>query len=1090
MVGRAGPSAALDGVDGPPYSVIVANRPTFVTLPNLLILNQIVFPFREPAGCSSLLLRWGTDTVMSLVPRVRTPRADRAPIPRSVRLSACAAALSLRRVAKSRLAVGVFVVCFANPAVGGEPAVDFLKRLRAAGYFDTAITYLERLDRYPGVDPQLLRAVELEKAQTYIDAAVASRNKQQRDGYFEQAESSLQSFLSGGSHPRAPEARLRLGTIQMARAERLMAGQPDAAERAQARGSYLAAAETFDTIVDNLRDRLQSMRGQRVDAAKDPEKAALRDRYRNDFLQAKINAGNARRLAAATFEQPAEDGKKLLEEALTRFDDLTDKYGDYLPGAMAMMYRGKAQQMLGRDGEAIDSYLRTLEQPDADLLREAKFEAASGVVELWLDDSPPKYDAAIERGQPLLDDVRPDEKRSQAAQKLKLSLAKAYLARAADEANNKPAVVKRARASGRRLLNEANRIPGDHQAETKRLLAELGIEAEAPQLEIIEDPQNLDEALTAARELVRSVETLTQSLEVLEQQGEVGDVAQQRSDIEAEIRQAREKASMILRRGLATVHSGSDRELLTQARQLLAYVLYRQQRYREAAVAGGFLARTAPGTDPGLQGGLLALNSLQLLISQSGDGVGRDLASHLERLGRFLSDSWPDNPKVAAAQGAMIRLALGNDRWKKAAEMITEMPDSPEKASFQRLMGQLTWNRSVQARGEGEDAKADRLLDEAIADLQAGLEGVPGKLVAAETMQAALILAKAHLRENNSEPALRALDHPVYGPTELVSKLDAPSPSFESDLYSTELRAVVAQMTDPENDGSELLGRADRAMQKLRESVSGEDAESKLLGILVRLASDIRKQIDSAPPARKDKLLDAFRVFVDRIAESTDDPTTLRWVASTLLKMGESSMASGERKASGRAARLIESAVKSFEELIAHSSDPSLAVRYQLGRAHRLLGSYKSAIDELETILVDKPMMLDAQVEAATAYERWAAELPPRYKDKAYEAALVGARPNDQGKNTVWGWGKISQLTSRNPKYREMFFEARYHLAVCRFLMGKALDNEEVMEKAITDITKVHALYPDLGGGKQKAKFDALLKQVQRTLGKPAAGLP
>ena len=46
----------------------------------------------------------------------------------------------------------------------GEPAADFLKRLRAAGYYDTAIDYLGRLDQYPGVESTILDAIPLEKA--------------------------------------------------------------------------------------------------------------------------------------------------------------------------------------------------------------------------------------------------------------------------------------------------------------------------------------------------------------------------------------------------------------------------------------------------------------------------------------------------------------------------------------------------------------------------------------------------------------------------------------------------------------------------------------------------------------------------------------------------------------------------------------------------------------------------------------------------------------------------------------------------------------------------------------------------------------
>ena len=95
------------------------------------------------------------------------------------------------------------------------------------------------------------------------------------------------------------------------------------------------------------------------------------------------------------------------------------------------------------------------------------------------------------------------------------------------------------------------------------------------------------------------------------------------------------------------------------------------------------------------------------------------------------------------------------------------------------------------------------------------------------------------------------------------------------------------------------------------------------------------------------------------------------------------------------------------------------------------------------------------------------------------------------GQNVVWGWGKISQLTSsRSQAPRDAFFNARYHVALCRFLWGKAANDPSVINKSATDITRVHALYPGLGGPEQKAKFDQLLKSIQQELGDKPVGLP
>ncbi len=194
-------------------------------------------------------------------------------------------------------------------AEAAEPAEEFLKRLRAAKYFDTAIDYLDRLDQYPGIGPDLTNAIALEKAQTYIDAAGSSRSGDARDEFLRQAEQQLSDFLKQSSHPRVPEARLQLGKLQMVRAMQLLSGDPNDTKRAEARESFLAAAATFDMIVDQLRTTLKEMQGARIDADKDPEQAALRDQYRGDFLQALASAGEARHLAARTFKDPGHRGQ-------------------------------------------------------------------------------------------------------------------------------------------------------------------------------------------------------------------------------------------------------------------------------------------------------------------------------------------------------------------------------------------------------------------------------------------------------------------------------------------------------------------------------------------------------------------------------------------------------------------------------------------------------------------------------------------------------------------------------------------------------------------------------------------------------------
>ncbi|KAA5543251.1 hypothetical protein FYK55_13320 [Roseiconus nitratireducens] len=986
------------------------------------------------------------------------------------------------------LALAVSSACL-TPALRaeGEPAEAFIKQLRNAGYFDTAIAYLERADQLPGVDPSFVAAIPLEKAQTYIDMALRSRNAEARDEAFANAEAALQQFLTDGDHPRASEARLQLGKLQMIRAAQLLAGEPDPAKQKQAKQSYLAASKTFDGIVGDLRQKLEQMRGQKIDPATDPQAAALRDQYRFEFLQSQLNAAEAITLAAKTDEDPAKNAKSQLQDAAKRFTELNEKYASYVPGALALMHLGQVNELQGNDQAAMDRYLEMLDQPDAAPLRDAKFLAASGLIRLYLKSDPPKYSNAIDRVGGWVREIRPNEESTPSVQEFRMELAKAYLAKAADDSLKK-GEIGRAKSEGRQLLLAASKVPGPHVEQAQQMLADLGIEQDTETLPTAEPPKSFDDAMEKAREVLQVTSDLEKALEILAKRDESNsDLQQQKDDIEQQIRESRSIGIQTLRAGLAMINSDTDNESVNQARQILTYFLYQDQKHRDAAVVGSFLARNAPGSDVGLKGGLMALTSLQMLLSEVPEEENGGLISQLESLGDYLSKTWPNDPQAAAAKGIQIRLMLQKDDFQGAKELIDQMAAGNERAMFRRLLGQLLWNQSIMTRSQKNDpTTADRLVGEAKASLQAGLDGIEGNLVETEGMQAAAVLAKVHLLLGESSEALKVLDHPKYGPLNLLGKIDAPSENFAGDVYSTELKALVGQMLNSQDPGT-YLDRMTKTMETLRESFDGPESQTRLTQTYMRLASDLREQLDSASPAKRGKLIEAFREMLKRISDSTSDQATLRWVGQTLMSMGESLMEPGQNKATGQAADLISQAAETFKSL---DNTDDVTTAYLLARSQRLVGEYKDALDALEKILVDKPTMLDAQFEGAQAYESWAGELKPAVAYKAYTAALTGARPNDTDKqNTIWGWAKISKQTNRNPAFKEKFFESRYHVALCLFLMGRAADRDSDIRKAIKDIKQIATLYPEMGGPAQRGKYNALLKEAQRAVGDKPTGL-
>lgn len=1018
----------------------------------------------------------------------------------------------MRKRTPSRLAAaGVFgstlfplvflsgLLCSSRPAVvrADEPAEAFLQQLRAAQYFDVALDYLDNLDSYPGVPAELRDAIALERAQVYLEAAGATRLADEREQYFEAGEKALREFIeSKPDHPRSSEARMKLGTRQLIHALVLMQSPKlDDTIRTKARTEYLEAAKTFDTAITSLKAELEKMPTGQIDEAANPGLSDRRDQYRGEYMTAQLQAGQTRKLAAETFEKPVEQGKPLLEEALQRLTEFSEKYSGFPPGANAMLYRGQIQQMLGQNKAALDSYQRVQEQIEDERLRKIKIEAATGTIQLRLAEQPPQVKAAIERGQPWVDGARPNEKRIPEMQQLRLALAQAYLEQAKTAENAK--AKKSATSSARQLLNDAKRVPGPHIEETQTLLASLGIDTTAPEEAApVDRPGSLDEAIAAAKTLIETSDQLVLTQQILE--NKLKEPGSDQATLKAELDSLsenlvtqRESAATLLQQGLALVRPDDDLTQVNMGRNYLTYVLFRLERFREAAAVGEFLAASSPGDPIGLSGGLTALNSMQSLVRSASDEQREEMLTGLNAIGSLLIKHWPKDPAVAGARGALIAVALNQERWDDARKHLDATPDdAPDKAYFLRVMGTLMWNRYlVRLQADKDDATAAELLPVAERDLQAGLDPLKPADLTQRELDAGLILAKVLVRQDKDQQAVAVLENADYGPLKHAAKGDQ---EFQFKAYTTALQVIIGQMTSMDADTPALTKKATAIVADMQKIAAGSDeAKGRMADNFRSLARDIREQLESAPPAKKDALMTAFETLMSGLAAADDDPSTLMMVGQSFAQIGEGAMENPDKPAVGKAAELLKRASEMLNEALPSLTDTDAKIKtyYQLGRVERLRGEYGAAVSELLEVVKLNPSMLTAQEEAALALEQWGMASNGSRAAKAHGMAMRGVHPDAKKKNQIWGWNTISQRTSKNPKFREAFFNARYHLALNRYLEGQATSDKKIFLSSIKMIQDVHTFYPDMGGDEWRPKFDQLLQRVQTAADQPPKGL-
>ena len=94
------------------------------------------------------------------------------------------------------------------------------------------------------------------------------------------------------------------------------------------------------------------------------------------------------------------------------------------------------------------------------------------------------------------------------------------------------------------------------------------------------------------------------------------------------------------------------------------------------------------------------------------------------------------------------------------------------------------------------------LANRAIMNLQQGLNDLEGN-PDTEVMKAAYVLAKVHEYLGDVNSTLAILDHPKYGPCNLIGTLGPASETFEGDLRKLELKALVGQNAEGERSGQE-----------------------------------------------------------------------------------------------------------------------------------------------------------------------------------------------------------------------------------------------------------------------------------------------
>ncbi|MBN1911218.1 MAG: hypothetical protein JW818_15845 [Pirellulales bacterium] len=995
----------------------------------------------------------------------------------------------------------------AGPAVAVEQWKPFIERLREHGMADMVPVYLEQIQASPLCPRELRDAFDYEMGCALIDSSRRMGSVSAQTEALGEAQSHLNNFIKRRpKHPRVADARSQLALLlvdlgqskvrQADRPSTLPADKPKL--QAKGRAYFTQAEKVLGELEKHYVAVLKEMPRGKL-GPKETELEEARNRARDGLTQTRLSMALLAYDKAMLWPAKSRQRKSLLEKAAKELAEQYEKYEDLKVGQRARLAQARCYFALGRHTKALEILDELLEHKDS-ALRDLQEQALALGMEIACLPKVARYDEAVKTYQKWEQTSdRHDHGPTPSTIRYFAGIAYVEAARKLKESDPNRA---RLRSAGRKIFKELSRYTSVYQQEGREKLVEYfgkGSEAET-------GPTTFAEARQEAQDALDQMQAAEVQVKLAQKQGKTA----QRKKYEKEAADQRAEAKRLFRDSLALVTPDTSKDDINLVRYYLAYLHWLEEDEYGAAVLGEFLAQRYPNCSGARQGARFALIGYSNLYSQADNDAGRQFAYEcLIRLADLLSQRWPDEAEAADTWTTLIKIAsLRSDLAAARGYLKRLSPNSPGHGKGMLLVGQAVWSAYIQAQQDTApsnstqpDSANKALLDEAQRLLAQGLARVAKDGDVDRTVfAAALSLAQIYLREDKPAEAAKLIEAPRVGLLTLVRANDpaAEGKGLALETYKVALRAFVA--VGQLNKAEEVMN----ALDKLAKDEKDPQAEAQITRVYLSVGQCLRQQLEELgkqnKPERQEAMRKGIEQFLDRVAARTEGNTynSLRWVAQTYVALGTDLAAaeSGSKQAEPffqKAAGVYETILKRMDADKKFAPDSArVGVQIGLARCQRHLGKFREAIVQLAAILKTRNRMVDVQVEAAETLQAWAGT---KGEGKKYLLAIrggVSTKLEGREVNLIWGWGKIAATVARLPKYEDLFHQARYNMALCRYRYALTLpqdDRPAVLRQAEKDITVIQILRPKMGGPKWQPKYDALLKTIQRRLGEKPVGL-
>ena len=927
---------------------------------------------------------------------------------------------------------------------------EFLDGLRARGYFDEALYYLDTLEQNTTLNAEMKKRLPYERGITLLKNAQTMRNPEAQEAALDQAAGQLETFVRDNpDHELVGKAQAERGNILLGKARVKIwdANSPVNEDKKpqmqqEAREDVLAARKIFQSAHDKYKEIYEAF--PKFIPTDEKEQREARKKAEIDYMQAQIDLAMCTYEEAQTYTDGSDEFKKKLTEAANDFEKIHQAYRSQVGGLYARMWQGKCFEEQNDIGKALGIYNELLEHGKdkatvsrslrvlQDQVRHfrliclnhrsrADYQLVVDESGEWLNDTSNRILARTPTGLGI---------------RYQKALAHESLANKLRQEEQPEKVVEQQLRLALKEAQELTRWTGQYkdvaQFMAQRLKASLNINPS--------DPKSFDEAFGLAKVRIKKIGEFEDDINQAKAKKLPEAEVRQREDLlEAHL----DETASLLQLGLNLADSSVDARQINLARYLLAFVYYKMDRALEAGVMTEFIANRFARSEPEMarDAAKIAMAAYVKAYNEAAsqpkdeDGNDPDVSFELDQLLRVcqtIIDRFPESGLADDSRMTVGRIYMRRDMPAEAANWFGAVPVSSTKhyATAQISAGEAFWNAYLKALRKPEAERPDEKTledwqNKAQTFLKTGIEKVeastpegapPEKL--ADLIAAKVTRGQIFVNQQKFQEAIQLVTSDPHAPVKAIQisedktrpKVGVQSKAFASVVYQLLLRAYV---------GTQQIAEAQDTMKKL-EAVVGEDGGSEVTQIYVQLGRQIQEELDRTkkvgPPEKFEQILTSFSQFLDALYQKRNDAGTsygaLQWIAETYLALGETAEGA-------KATEYFKRSAETYQMILDKASKDSkppqglTGIKLRLGQVYQAAGEFEKGYEKLTEIIKELPNAIEVQIATAELLQDWGSSSRP--DTLQYLMKAIGG---DQQAG-VWGWQGIAQRIGQQLRSNE-----------------------------------------------------------------------